>query len=61
MIYTTYKIAEVVCFVELYVRRFDYIKKSIVFFSADNGMGALETSEGNLGPNDVFVFDEDND
>ena len=34
------------------------IRKPMVFFSADNGSGALEPNEGNLGPNDSYGFDE---
>lgn len=33
-----------------------------VYFSKDNGSGAAEPNEGNLGPDDIYGFDEnDND
>lgn len=29
-----------------------------VYFSADNGSGAIEVNEGNLGASDAYGFDE---
>lgn len=34
------------------------MKKKHVYFSADNGAGAIEANEGNLGVNDEYGFDE---
>lgn len=33
-------------------------EKKHVYFSADNGAGAIEANEGNLGVNDEYGFDE---
>lgn len=38
------------------------MKKMHVYFSMDNGAGATESNEGNLGADDAYGFDEsDND
>ena len=38
------------------------MKKMHVYFSMDNGAGATESNEGNLGADDEYGFDEfDND